>query len=285
MDKSEAKPGQHLRRVRFTLNNFEPEDVDRLYKEPRISYLIYGVEIAPTTGTYHLQGYAELTGSYIFTTIKQIIGVRAWLGVAHRSLEENQAYCSKEGQVVERGKPRNQGHRGDLDMVRRVAAEEGMRAVVSDQRFNLQAVKLAEVYLKYAEDVRTEAPKVIWLWGATGKGKSHRAAELGEGMSCFWKGDGSKFFPGYDNHDVVVLNDYRSSWFSDPTLGGAWSYLLNLTDKWPMTVYTFNNTRQWRPQMVVITTPRSPHETWGHIGEDINQLLRRLTLVECLDQK
>lgn len=274
-----------LRRFVFTLNNYTLDDVNAIRDEPRFSYVVYGIEIAPTTGTPHLQGYAELIGQLTFATITKIFKGRAHISRAYGSLEENQRYCNKDGIVVERGQPREQGHRGDLDVVRRVAAEDGMQAVVSDRRFNYQAMRTAEMYLKYAEEPRTEAPKVIWLWGATGKGKSHRASELAGELSVLWKGDGSKFFPGYDNHDVVVLNDYRPSWFTDPTLGGAWSYLLNLTDKWPMTVFTFGATRQWKPRMIVITSPLSPEMAWGTIGEDIKQLLRRISLVEEVTQK
>lgn len=275
-----------FRHFRFTLNNYTKEDVDAILAEPRFSYVMYGIEIAPTTGTPHLQGYAQLDGEYTFTTItKGIFKGKANIGRCDGSAEQNRTYCSKSGNVVERGKPREQGHRGDLDVVRRVAAEDGMRAVVSDRKFNYQAIKTAEMYLKYAEEPRTEAPKVIWLWGATGKGKSHRANELAGELSCFWKGDGSKFFPGYDNHDVVVLNDYRPSWFTDPTLGGAWPYMLNLTDKWPMTVYTFQATRQWKPRMIIITSPLSPEMAWGTVGEDLQQLLRRISLVEEVTQK
>lgn len=274
-----------LRRFCFTLNNYTIDDVHIIEHEPRFSYAVYGIEIAPNTGTPHLQGYAELVGQFTFATVRGIFKGRAHIERALGTLEDNQRYCSKSGITVERGKPREQGHRGDLDVVRRVAAEDGMQAVVSDCRFNYQAMKIAEMYLKYAEEPRTEAPKVIWLWGATGKGKSHRASELAGELSVFWKGDGSKFFPGYDNHDVVVLNDYRPTWFTDPTLGGAWSYLLNLTDKWPMTVFTFQATRQWKPRMIILTSPMSPEVAWGHVGEDIKQLLRRISLVEEVTQK
>ncbi len=49
------------RRYIFTLNNYTEEDVKILMEEKVFfSYLLFGKEIAPTTGTPHLQGYFEL---------------------------------------------------------------------------------------------------------------------------------------------------------------------------------------------------------------------------------
>ena len=43
----------------FVLNNYTEEDVERLTKFP-CRYIVFAKEIAPTTGTPHLQGYCEL---------------------------------------------------------------------------------------------------------------------------------------------------------------------------------------------------------------------------------
>jgi hypothetical protein len=50
----------------FTLNN--PTDADKASLEALvpaiIKYLVYGNEVAPTTGMHHLQGYAQTVKQY-----------------------------------------------------------------------------------------------------------------------------------------------------------------------------------------------------------------------------
>lgn len=46
-----------LKRICFTLNNYGPEDENRIQSNGELyRYAIYGREVAPTTGTKHLQG-------------------------------------------------------------------------------------------------------------------------------------------------------------------------------------------------------------------------------------
>jgi len=91
------------RRWVFTLNNYTPEDELRIQMAD-VPYIIYGREIAPETGTPHLQGYLELCdrGSTL-SAVKKKIGQRCHLEQARGSAEENIAYCSKENNVFQWG--------------------------------------------------------------------------------------------------------------------------------------------------------------------------------------
>lgn len=82
-----------------------------------IVYAIIGKEVAPTTGTPHLQGYV------FFNERKRIGAVRglfpgAHIEVARKSVDINRSYCSKDGDFVEFGdhtKCTNQGRRSDWE--------------------------------------------------------------------------------------------------------------------------------------------------------------------------
>ena len=59
-------PSKKARRYRWTWNNYTTPDVERLMDPPKlhnsIDYLTFGWEVAPSTGTPHLQGYVEFNG-------------------------------------------------------------------------------------------------------------------------------------------------------------------------------------------------------------------------------
>lgn len=85
----------------FTLNNYTPEDVDRLSASiPSVDYLIFGREVGEN-GTPHLQGLV------VFKRRLRLTQVIAAIGQAHctitRQLENAIEYCKKEGDFVEVG--------------------------------------------------------------------------------------------------------------------------------------------------------------------------------------
>jgi len=100
-----------VRRWCFTLNNYTPEEIAKLQNlSDRVTYIIFGKEIAPTTGTPHLQGYLELKAKTRVGGVKELLGcARVHLVVARGTAEENTTYCSKEAtDVYTRGAPYNQ---------------------------------------------------------------------------------------------------------------------------------------------------------------------------------
>jgi len=101
------------------MNNYTPADVDRLSQPiAGVQYLIFGKEVAPDTGTPHLQG------TVCFQSRKRLPQVVAILGQCHcsltRHLLQSIEYCKKEGDYIEWGtvpsQPRNTGKRSDLDL-------------------------------------------------------------------------------------------------------------------------------------------------------------------------
>lgn len=63
-------------------------------------YLVYGHETGES-GTHHLQGYVEWSKKISLKSLKKHLGTkRIHLEKANGSLDQNQAYCKKEGGVV-----------------------------------------------------------------------------------------------------------------------------------------------------------------------------------------
>lgn len=88
----------------------------------KIIYMVYQPEICPTTGRLHYQGYVEFKEKFSIKKVRKIFkDPKLWLG--HRLGSQKQAidYSTKldtrAGDPVVFGKPKNQGHRKDLDEI------------------------------------------------------------------------------------------------------------------------------------------------------------------------
>lgn len=114
--------GSRAKRWTFTLNNPTEEDEQRLggiVSGGLGEYLVYGRELAPDTGTPHLQGYVIWSSAIRFTTCKNRLGGNCHVEVASRSPETNRNYCTKDGDYAEFGtcpeRGGGQGRRNDLE--------------------------------------------------------------------------------------------------------------------------------------------------------------------------
>ena len=90
---------------------------------------------------------------------------------------------------------------------------------------------------------------------------------------AYWCMSISKWWEGYDAHETVIINDYRKDFCK-------FSELLNLLDRYPYRIECKGSSRQMLAKTIVITTPKSPEETWkNRTDEDLTQLMRRIDKV------
>jgi len=83
----------------FTLNNYTVEEEKQIHNyllTHKSVIWIYGFEIAPTTGTPHLQGYLEFKNQIRQSTLWKHGFKRAKLSKANGTLIQNYNYCSKD---------------------------------------------------------------------------------------------------------------------------------------------------------------------------------------------
>lgn len=265
---------QRLRNFVFTINNYTNDDKDKLLELP-YKYLIYGEEVAPTTGTPHLQGYIELDKQMRLSGIKKIIKsihVEQRLGTAKQAAE----YCKKEGKFVEFGTISNPGKRTDLDEVRNLAEEAGLRAVT--KVCSAQQIRVAEKYLTYNEEPRNWKPNVIWLWGPTGTGKSREAREITKDLDTYCKNTNNKWWDGYDGQEAIILDDFRDSWMPITDM-------LGLLDRYEYRLEYKGGFRQCRAKTIVVTSALAPDNCYRNTGEAIEQLIRRIDTIKNCAQK
>lgn len=248
----------------FTINNPTEQDNKDLENCP-FRYVIIGLEKGEN-GTPHYQGYMELNKKIRFNTIKKMLP-RAHIEMRRGTQAQAIEYCKKEKNFKEYGDPRWQGERTDLDKVRTLALTEGMRAVTSIYEIN--GINTAIKFLTYNEEPREWKPKVIWICGPTGVGKSKMARELSDMNDTYTKNDGTKWWDRYDSHEYVILDDFRDSWWTI-------TETLSLLDRYEKQVEIKGGWRQFKPRQIIVTSIKHPSECYGNTGECIQQLLRRI---------
>lgn len=265
----------------FTLNNYTKEEYESILKI-KCKYLIVGKEKGES-GTPHLQGYVYFANAKTFSAVKKAISKRAHIEKAEGTALQNRKYCSKDKDYVEIGEIPKQGSRNDLSQIKENCENNiKIKKQLKDNHIcNYQQLKFAEGLMKYYEVSRNWKPVINWYYGATGTGKTRRAYEealsmAGDVDNIYFAMDTCQWFDGYDGEEYIIIDDIRKDFAKFHTL-------LKLFDRYPYRVQTKGSTRQFLSKVIWVTCPYSPQVLYSG-REDINQLLRRLTLVEQLGE-
>lgn len=250
----------------FTLNNWtEPELDNILHWE--VNQLTVAEEVAPDTGTPHLQGCVTFKRKYRLGALKKMMARAHWEAALAADAHN---YPQKDGQKVHRVDNRRQGKRSDLDDAKEyAAARKRPREFIAEKASSWTAVKsYGLLYDMFADPRPIEPIDVRWYHGPTGSGKTRAVfTEFPEVYRVL----SDKWWDGYDGQKVVVIDDIRADWCS-------FRRLLQLTDIYPFRVEIKGSSREVQYTTIIITAPFPPEE-FPHGDEDIQQLLRRVTTV------
>lgn len=261
----------------ITWNNYKEDSYDyvKQYIENNCKYGLLCKEEAPTTGTKHLHFYLHFKSEKAFNVMKKKFP-KANVQKANGTAQDNYNYISKtDKDFFEFGEKPQQGKRNDINrIITSVQSGENMRQIIP-QSTSLQSIKIAEVCMKYYETKRNFKTAVFWFWGKTGTGKTRYAYELFP--EAYEKRSDSKWWDGYDAHQDVIIDDFRSSHI-------GFVELLKLLDRYPCKVEIKGGFRQLLAKNIVITAPEPPEEMYKTLkhdcGEDIQQLLRRIEVIQ-----
>lgn len=250
----------------FTTNNYKDDYIDYL-KSLDKKYLIVGKEIAPTTGTKHLQGYIYWNNGKTFKATSKILhGSR--IAIAKGTAQENQIYCKKEGDWYEEGTCPDQGKRNDLEHIKNCIKEgQNMRTMIENNTIrNYQQLRTSECLMKYLEPKRTWKPEIKWYWGASGTGKTKTAFE--ECKDPYVSGRDLKWWEGYDAHEEIIIDDFRADFCK-------FHELIRILDRYEFRNECKGASRQLLCKKIIITSCYHPEQAYK-TREDIWQLVRRI---------
>jgi hypothetical protein len=248
----------------WTVNNWEAEHVE-ITKKLDYKYLIIGDEIAPTTGTPHLQCYVYFNNARTWSSMKKKLPFGNNIMKANGNAKSNQTYCSKEKVLFEGGEIPRQGKRNDIEVCRDLVKDGGNMREVTDICTSMQGVRIAEIWLKYHEKPRDWKPDIFWFWGPPGSGKTREAFDMCR--DPWVSGKDLKWWEGYDGQGDVIIDDFRCT---DCTF----SELLHITDRYAFRVENKGGSRQLRAKRIIFTSPFPPEKAFNNT-EDKFQLIRR----------
>jgi len=262
----------------FTINNYAEAHKDAIAKlGDECEYVCFGEEIAPGTGTPHLQGYIYFKHQRAFVSVRDLFDGAAHIEPAKGSPSQNRAYCSKDGKFVEYGVLPRQGKQSNYEAMRD-QFQQGVSArhLIATAK-SVIAVKGVETLVKYDEkDLNESKPiEIIWCYGPTGTGKSHWCRKWikdHEYSGKMWKmGVDLKWFDGYMGHELAFLDDLRPDAVS-------WAFLLKIIQGTKEWVPVKNGGAWFWPDVILITCPWHPRE-FAPAREDPLQLVRRCTRI------
>lgn len=268
-----------VRRFCFTLNNYTESDYDiiKLFLITNCKYGIVGKELAPNTGTPHLQGFCNLQKPMRFSTIKKCLSDRVHLEKANGSDEQNQTYCSKAGESFETGTPSKGGQRTDLQSLL-VDIQNG------DTDKRLLAEKHPSVYIRYFRGIdnylklmypiapRDFKTEVRYYYGEPGTGKSRLALQEAREIaadSIYYKPRGL-WWDGYTQQKCVIIDDFYG-WIK-------YDELLKICDRYPYKVQIKGGMEEFKATHIWITSNVDIDKLYKFEGYDVTALKRRITV-------
>ena len=239
-----------------------------------------GKEIAPKTGTPHLQCFVSFQHEKSLNAAKKYMGLEYIEFMYDDSTPYKAAqYCKKEGSYYEEGTPpKQQGKRKDLaDIKHLVSQNHTIKEMLDDNTLvNYQQLRYAEGLKKYYEKTRTEKPTVIWYYGRPGTGKTYKAyeklAEQTEEDNIYVAMDTGQWWEGYDGQEYVIIDDLRGDFMK-------FNGFIKLLDRYQYRVQTKGSSRQFVAKVIIITSPFRPERVY-HTTECIDQLLDRIDLIK-----
>jgi len=283
----------------FTSYSFSDIENLRNTSYKTITYWVFGVEICPTTKKEHFQGYIEFSRSQPMDYVKKVFKSDSihveQRGKYSTSLQASN-YCKKGEQTHQEwteegiegpnfGKnaiieewgvispPSEQGARKDICKIRTeiIEGDGDIRKLLEEGSIeNYQQLKFAEGLLKYRRPVTRDAPHVIVKYGAPGSGKTRSIMD--QYPDVFRVEPDCKWFDGYVGQTVVLFDDYRSNM--------SWSYLLQVIDRYPIKLPVKGSFVEWKPNVIFFTSHHHPRLWYKNRSENIDQLLRRISLIE-----
>lgn len=267
----------------FTLNNYTEEEEEQIHSTlATCKWGICGREVAPTTGTPHLQGACVIGAQKVKSTILKWPGFkRAYIAPMYGTPEDSLKYCSKSKNFKTFGVLPAPGKRNDLiTTVQQLRDGKTIRELVETDEGAVTFIKyhkgitLLHSYLRSGTELDYKKKTVIWIWGATGTNKTKSAIQIAKNYNksgCWISNGNLKWFDGYTGQDFAIFDDYRTSHCQ-------FSYLLRLLDGYPLRIEIKGSYVDWIPSTIFITAPDGPRTMWNlKTQEQLDQLCRRIT--------
>lgn len=274
------EPSGACKRYCWTLNNPTDEDyqlISMVQLGNDVSFLVVGVEQAPTTGTTHLQGYVECVRRLRCQQVRTLLPFlrRAALFVARGSRIQNYKYCTKDGNVLcQIGEVPQYANRSDLEQIQARIRSGADELELAENHFktwcrNYKAIR-AYMALSRVSHYEYTQKEVFVYWGKTGSGKTRKVWE--NEPDGLWVWSSGFWFDGYKGQEAALFDDF------DVNSGISFRFLLRILDGYPIDVPVKGGFVPWQPKRIYFTS-NVEWTKWFPLEEDLSPLQRRITQV------
>lgn len=195
-------------------------------KDKNITYILAGMEQSREEDTHHINGFVQFGTQKSFVpardTINNFLGVSNvyLMPIEDKELANYIPYCKKEGAYLELGTRRTLGNNrftSEYEAKKKKAEKiieahkkrKDMKRMIEKDPLSIDMVKK---YQGFRAVERTTRPNVLYIHGPKGCGKSENvqlALEKSK-YTYYKKPPGEKWFDGYDQDDVCVLEEFQS---------------------------------------------------------------------------
>lgn len=291
------------RRWCFTWNNYPEnfrETLDDLYKKLEMMYICFEEEIAPSTGTPHIQGYFRCS-KYVYKNTLTSFPLNWHIEVAQGNEEQNREYCSKDGKLEERGQYLGDLGKSVTGKLRKAQLEkkEYWDSFLQD----IQQLPKEELEAKYPRECYMNAAKIeewklshiklintwdgdlkdknFWVWGPTGTGKSKWVHSQLTDTEYYCKSI-NKWWGGFvqGQHHIVNIEDF-------PRDGQYLAYYIKIwADRYSFIGEIKGKEMQICPGMffLIITSNFSIEDCFADHEEDCKAIKRRFREIKVEDK-
>lgn len=270
----------------FTLNNPTEREIAQIAAYPDwVRWIGYAHEVGEQ-GTAHLQGFVYTWDAVRITKFKGFLK-RAHFEAQKGSFTQNEAYCTKQNELIEFGERPQQGRRNDiLGVKRRLDRGVGLSELMEDESFFGTVMRNERSLTKYAEMQRfkrmcTEGykkPEVHIRVGPKGSGKTRYVYEQHGFANVFPVPDVTgKWHDGYMGQPVLLFDDV------DPSKAPEIEYFKHITDGYPRHYPVKGGFCYIRPTHIYLTSNHQPAEWWSGISPgDWNAIKRRISTIRLV---
>lgn len=271
----------------FTWNNYDLPCIKKLLggvDAGDFTGIAFSRETAPTTGTLHLQGFAQSATIQRFTSAKRKYG--GWWAVMRGSILENTTYINKQSEMYTAGTfvDNQQGKRTDLETIA-TELKEGMTMYDCAMKYPGSYVRYHRGFdaLRMAVSKRPPARQkdVLVFYGPPGTGKSHYAYSFSPDVYRLQPSENTLWWTGYNGETVVWLDEFTGSTVN-------LKLLLQWLDIYPVRVHTAaGGSSEWLRATTFIITSNFAPDTWYPNVPAVHRdaLLRRITKCTLLETK
>jgi len=247
-----------------------------------ISAFVCGREVAPETGSLHLQGYLELKSkSTLGAMLKKSLfkkekerNVSVRLEVARGTAQENIVYCSKEDPGFAQWGEFTKSREGQGKQTHWHLARDLIKAGATNLELFEQ---VPQVFMPHQSKVsgwrntvtsseRSWNTRPVIFFGPTRTGKTVKMKELATeaaaalGQRPYYKTDSDKWWPKYSGESIICIEEMDGSLFT-------FAELKRFFDASPLTVQTKGGDQEFLGKICFMSTNRHPSQWYPNQGE------------------